>query len=625
MRARLVQSSRAEQRQAKGAAPAVGAAAIPSAQAAAARRGGSAQRRRRPASAKASKPTADAAAPAPPADAAALLERWASAGRLLRRLPATTGDGSSSSDSDGEQEQQSGWARPAALALEPDGAAVLDARGVRLYKWLPKLRLWHDGRGALDMRRPRGVVALGGGELAVADADRGCVAVLGADGAELRTVGRLRRGALRRPTALAADIAKDQLAVFDSEPAPRVQLHRASTGALLRTFSLDGLGVRDVPAGGLALDGAGHVAVADPGGRRVLRLRIIDGGCATQLCAGPGSALSHPTAVAALPDGSLLVADRGEPGAERQCCLQLLRAGDGRWLSTLPIGRGGGGASARSEITALAVDARGQIFVALGAEDGDGGELLLLSGPAAAPAPSRSEEPAAPPELPPEVSEPLEKAALQRQRQAAAVLKEQFISAVVEQKLTLRSLFITSGGGDAHGETAEPQVNATQLSEVLRRLGIGASAVAEEMAMLLALLSDDDCSEALPAVDSVPLRRLEHLKAAECRRLAQVAQVAQAAQPAGAETATPRVEGSPAATETPGSGRKGKRVMNAESLRAMLALSPAQENERRAWQAYDSALEAARSKQRPAPTPPQLLLGFDGNHARPAAASADPS
>ena len=397
MRARLVQSSRAEQRQAKGAA--VGAAVIPTAPAAPARRG-SAQRRRRPASAKASEPTA-AAPPAPPADAAALLERWASAGRLLRRLPASTGDGSSSSsDSDGEQEQeqqeqqqQGGWARPAALALEPDGAAVLDASGVRLYKWLPKLRLWHDGRGALDVRRPRGVVALGGCELAVADADRGCVAVLGADGGELRTIGRLRRGALRRPTALAADIAKDQLAVFDSEPAPRVQLHRASTGALLRTFSLDGLGVRDVPAGGLALDGAGHVAVADPGGRRVLRLRIIDGGCATQLCAGPGSALSHPTAVAALPDGSLLVADRGEPGAERQCCLQLLRAGDGRWLSTLPIGRGGGGASARSEIAALAVDARGQIFVALAPEDGGddcGGELLLLSGPAAAPAPSRS-------------------------------------------------------------------------------------------------------------------------------------------------------------------------------------------------------------------------------------------
>ena len=64
--------------------------------------------------------------------------------------------------------------------------------------------------------------------------------------------------------------------------------------------------------------------------------------------------------------------------------------------------------------------------------------------------------------------------------------------------------------------------------------------------------------------------------------------------PAFAPTSTPRVAGSSAATETPGSGRKGKRVMNAESLRAMLALSPAQENERRAWQAYDSALEAAR-------------------------------
>ena len=62
-------------------------------------------------------------------------------------------------------------------------------------------------------------------------------------------------------------------------------------------------------------------------------------------------------------------------------------------------------------------------------------------------------------------------------------------------------------------------MNATQLSDVLRRLGIGASAVAEEIAMLLALLSDDDCSEAeAPTVDSVPLRRLEHLKAAECRQ-----------------------------------------------------------------------------------------------------------
>eukprot|EP01043_Picozoa_sp_COSAG02_P076400 COSAG02_NODE_16208_length_1104_cov_1.345274_1_plen_200_part_01 len=194
----------------------------------------------------------------------ALLARWEPAGRLLRRLPATAvGADDSSSSSSGSDDEHSepaiGWTAPSALAFDIAGssAAVLDGAEVRLYKWLPKLQLWWQ-RGAIGGAgtiQPQGLAALEGSELAVTDAHRRSVVVFGSDGNEKRTIGRgLTRGSLVWPAALAADASGTTLAVFDREPA-RIQLHKASTGALLRTLALEALGVTSVPVGGMAFDG----------------------------------------------------------------------------------------------------------------------------------------------------------------------------------------------------------------------------------------------------------------------------------------------------------------------------------------------------------------------------------
>ena len=586
-----------------------------------------------------------AAAPAALPDRATrlLAAQWEPAGRLLRRLAATPagsggggdGDGSSSSsdddsssssDEDGAAPHKraprgaaAAWAAPAALALDPGSsdAAVLDGDEVRLYKWLPKMQVWmRRGRDEAQLGAPsQGVAMLGSGEIAVAHARRGCVVVLGPGGIEVRTIGRgLTRGSLSRPSALASDADSDTLAVLDSDPV-RLQLHRASTGALLRTFALDSLGVRTVPTGGLAIDGTGHVLVCDPDRRRVLRLRVFDGGCAAQLGAGK---LTCPTAVAAMADGTVLVGDDGS--------IQVFRS-DGSWLCSVAVGRGGS-ANSLSRVTALAMDAAGQLLVSQSLASGEGGSVLLLSGPATAEAvrvqygyddvddiavPAQAAVvPAAQAtctELP-SVSD----ATVRRRRRVALLLKQQFLSALIDRKLTLRGLFPVTNGSDGQASAAtngsshkvtikEQQVDAMQLGLGLKRLGLAATKdELEELVCVLSactttnLVHDDFFAEVqeLPQVRFVSFRLLEQLKAA---MLPAAGMVAAAAKEPTAMNQKP--QNACGGVENAAALRK---------LRALVALSPWQQNERKQWERYDKQMEAAVAADRKTPGLPSALV-----------------
>ena len=564
--------------------------------------------------------------------------RWESAGRLLRRLPATTvpADDSNSSESDDEQSEPGiGWVAPSALAFDVAGssAAILDGAEIRLYTWLPKLQLWLQ-RGAIGgagLIRPQGVAALAGGELAVADAHRRSVVVFDSDGLERRTIGRgLTRGSLVRPTALASDASGAMLAVFDIEPA-RVQLHRASTGALLRTFALDSLGVTSVPVGGISFDGSGHILVCDPAGQRVLRLRTFDGGCSATLSSDQ---LSCPGAVTALSDGTAIVGNRST--------LQVFRP-DGHWLCSVAVGRGGN-ASSQSMVAAIAVDACGHLFVAQqqvrpdtgSATNIGGGNLLVLSGPGPAAQVQETATAASGPskELPSSAAGSLESnQQLRRRRRAALLLKEQLLTAIVDRKLTIRGLFSTAGsdGGGrqrkidaAQASTNEQRVESAQLAAALRRLGLNASQ--EEVCELLSLLalavengedtharSEDACCDVLtmevPTACFVSFRQLEQLKLVRIS-----GSISPVAESRGMTTPKDRRRQQPQHHEAPANGEAGMQVgvddaAALRALRTLVALSPSQENEKRHWEFYDNQVAAARAADRPIPNHPSVLIG----------------
>ncbi len=148
----------------------------------------------------------------------------------------------------------------------------------------------------------------------------------------------------------------------------------AATATTVRTVL--GPGVVDDP-GGIALDAAGDLFVADTGHCRVLvvpdHAGVLDGmhvrpGRAVTLaggsCTGPGS-IGHPSGVAVDPHGDVFIA---EATAQR---VQEVRAGSLRAVTVAGTGTGGfdgdGLAASAAELdepTGVAVDAQGDLFIA---------------------------------------------------------------------------------------------------------------------------------------------------------------------------------------------------------------------------------------------------------------------
>ena len=175
---------------------------------------------------------------------------------------------------------------------------------------------------------------------------------------------------VRRPTVALAGLALLAAAVVAGTGAGPA----AGAPAAVRTVL--GPGVVDGP-GGIALDAAGNLFVADTGHCRVLvvpaRSGLLDGlrvraGRAATLaggsCAGP-AALGHPSAVAVDAAGDVFVA---EATAQR---VQEVRAGSRAVVTVAGTGiaglSGDGAAAATSELnqpTGVAVDAAGDVFIA---------------------------------------------------------------------------------------------------------------------------------------------------------------------------------------------------------------------------------------------------------------------
>ena len=474
--------------------------------------------------------------------------------------------------------------------------------------------------------------------MAVTDAHRRSVVVFDSDGHEKRTIGRgLTRGSLVCPTALAADASGTTLAVFDSKPA-RIQLHRVSTGALLRTLALEALGVTSVPVGGMAFDGCGHILVCDQAGQRVLRLRIFDGSCSATLSSDQ---LSCPGAVAALHDGTAIVGNGNT--------LQVFRP-DGHWLCSVAVGRGGT-ASSHCDVAAVAIDASGHLFVSqqqvrpsttTACHDGDG-NLLVLSGPAPAlPAQKTATAAPGPKELPPsEAGRSKSTQQLRRRRRVALLLKDQLLASIIDRKLTIRGLFSVAGndGGGrqlyndgAKASTTEQRVEYPQLAAALRRLGLNASKEEVcELLSLLALPADNAEDQHVRSEDAFNLAITMEVPAARFVSFKQLEQLKSAIMPGSASSAvksrnvatTPKSRRGkePKRHEAPANGEADATASLDDetalrALRTLVALSPSQENEKRQWEFYDNQVAAAKAAERPTPNPPSALLGETRNHTR---------
>jgi len=196
----------------------------------------------------------------------------------------------------------------------------------------------------------------------------------------------------------------------------------------------------------------------------------------------------------------------------------------------------------------------------------------------------------------------------------ALLLKQQFLSALIDRKLTLRGLFPVTNGADGQASAAtkgssrkvtikEQQVDAVQLGQGLKRLGLAATK--DELEELVCVLSActtanlvhgdffDEVQE-LPQVRFVSFRQLEQLKAAMLPAAGAGAVVAKAPT---ATTQKPQAAGG--GVEDAAALRK---------LRALVALSPSQQNERRQWERYDKQMEAAVAADRKTPGPPSALV-----------------
>ena len=256
--------------------------------------------------------------------------------------------------------------------------------GPQLWAALPKIQAWTcraalggEGEGgAVVAEMPADVaVCSETEEVLLAEPAVARVAVYSADGTLLRTIGAWtsRRGPLQRPTAVAVDSQAGTAVVYDAGPG-KLLTYTLATGALVRSTDVRSL-VSSVSS--IALDGPGKLAaLADPVAKRVVVLRLFDGGCNLRL-SGP---FSSPAAVAFDQRGSLLVADAGsmtvtvhDPSAGAGGAGLLATIGPGHVLSANAKKKPGcaGG---------LCVDPAGHVLLAVRPEGGEPA-VHVLAGP----------------------------------------------------------------------------------------------------------------------------------------------------------------------------------------------------------------------------------------------------
>ncbi len=213
------------------------------------------------------------------------------------------------------------WFGPSSAVFAPDGSAwIADPRN-DIVRHLAADGHFLDAAGAGELLEPQGVAVAASGDLYVADSGHGRVVRFAPDGHLLGTLGT---GALRDPVALAVGPNGD---VYVSDPGAGRVVRLSAAGKLLAAWGKPGsphtpasatTDVRDraappgrlVEPGGIALDPAGHVFVADRGAGRIQEFTAsgrpllawgLEGGA-------PGE-LSRPTGIAVDCRGAVLVAD----------------------------------------------------------------------------------------------------------------------------------------------------------------------------------------------------------------------------------------------------------------------------------------------------------------------------
>jgi DNA-binding beta-propeller fold protein YncE len=225
------------------------------------------------------------------------------------------------------------------FAFDGEGNLVVSDCGnhrIQVFRYIDGAHLrtiGSKGAGNGQFNQPYGIAFDGAGRIIVCDSSNHRVQVLRyIDGAHVRTIGSQgsRNGQFNFPKGIAVDgegnVAVFDSAVFDySKPfKPRVQVHRLSDGAYMRTIG--GKGQFSGSSHGIAFDSAGNLVVADAF-RRVQVLRHSDGAHLRTINFG----YEHPAGVAFDAAGHIVVAF-GDAYHHR---VQVLRYSDGSHVRTI--------------------------------------------------------------------------------------------------------------------------------------------------------------------------------------------------------------------------------------------------------------------------------------------------